>query len=382
METLGIRAEFIALLNNYAIKNPTAVQKRVIPSVLNHRSCFFESETGTGKTLAYLIPLLQLYAKKSSTVQIIILAPTVELASQIKVEAQKYSPNGAALCFGGSPIKRQIESLKKCPNIVVGSAMRLTELVRLKKLKLQGLSAVVLDEVDRLFSKELIDETRVFLDIVKTEALALPQLIACSATLSVAGREFLQNYVGVEHDVHILPKEVVLQKRIEHWAFYAEKRKKVDTLRSFLHAAQPNKTLIFCNRSDDTERIVDILFAKKIDCAALHARLPKTRRKQVVDRFRSGKLSILITSDVSARGLDIPDISHIIHFDMPQHIDFFIHRTGRTARNGKTGINVVIGDEWELRQFAQFEKKLGIIVYPKELYGGKVQGVNELEQIN
>ena len=169
-----------------------------------------------------------------------------------------------------------------------------------------------------------------------------------------------------------MPPEDVLRKRITHWAIYAENRDKIDTLRKFLAAENPTKALIFTSRADQVENIYNKLTYKKVVCAALHAKTDKQKRKAAIDRFRSGKEKILITSDLAARGLDIPEISHIIQMDFPQDEDFFIHRSGRTARAEKTGINVVIGDEWEMRHFAQLEKKLGITVYPKEVRDGKV----------
>ena len=169
-----------------------------------------------------------------------------------------------------------------------------------------------------------------------------------------------------------MPPEDVLRKRITHWAIYAENRDKIDTLRKFLAAENPTKALIFTSRADQVENIYNKLTYKKVACAALHAKTDKQKRKAAIDRFRSGKEKILITSDLAARGLDIPEISHIIQMDFPGDEDFFIHRSGRTARAGKSGINVVIGDEWEMRHFAQLEKKLGITVYPKEIRGGKV----------
>jgi superfamily II DNA/RNA helicase len=163
-----------------------------------------------------------------------------------------------------------------------------------------------------------------------------------------------------------------LTKRITHWAIYAEQRDKIETLRKFLLAEKPGKVLIFTSRADQVENITSKLKYKNFECASIHAKSDKQERKATLDRFRSGKNKILITSDLAARGLDIPNITHIVQMDLPSDEDFFIHRSGRTARAGKTGINVVIGDEFEMNQFAKLEKKLKITVYPKEIYGGKV----------
>lgn len=352
-------------LTSLGITSPTPVQAEVIPLITQGENLLFESETGTGKTFAYLLPLINKLETLDDhqRVRIIIVAPTFELASQINSACKSVSSHKSALMIGGAPLKRQIETLKEKPEIIIGTAARLVELIHLKKLKIEGLMAAVFDETDRLVKKESVEDTSNFRNLLP----AGTQIIACTATLSKQTKIFFADAKNV-----VMPPEDVLRKRITHWAIYAENRDKIDTLRKFLAAENPTKALIFTSRADQVENIYNKLTYKKVVCAALHAKTDKQKRKAAIDRFRSGKEKILITSDLAARGLDIPEISHIIQMDFPQDEDFFIHRSGRTARAGKTGINVVIGDEWEMRHFAQLEKKLGITVYPKEVRDGKV----------
>lgn len=352
-------------LTSLGITSPTPVQAEVIPRIMQGENLLFESETGTGKTFAYLLPLINKLETLDDhkRVRIIVVAPTFELASQINSACKSVSSHKSALMIGGAPLKRQIETLKEKPEIIIGTTARLVELIHLKKLKIEGLMAAVFDETDRLVKKESVEDTSNFRNLLP----AGTQIIACTATLSKQTKIFFADAKNV-----VMPPEDVLRKRITHWAIYAENRDKIDTLRKFLAAENPTKALIFTSRADQVENIYNKLTYKKVVCAALHAKTDKQKRKAAIDRFRSGKEKILITSDLAARGLDIPEISHIIQMDFPQDEDFFIHRSGRTARAGKTGINVVIGDEWEMRHFAQLEKKLGITVYPKEVRDGKV----------
>ena len=352
-------------LTSLGITSPTPVQAEVIPRIMQGENLLFESETGTGKTFAYLLPLINKLETLDDhqRVRIIVVAPTFELASQINSACKSVSSHKSALMIGGAPLKRQIETLKEKPEIIIGTAARLVELIHLKKLKVEGLIAAVFDETDRLVKKESVEDTSNFRNLLP----AGTQIIACTATLSKQTKIFFADAKNV-----VMPPEDVLRKRITHWAIYAENRDKIDTLRKFLAAENPTKALIFTSRADQVENIYNKLTYKKVVCAALHAKTDKQKRKAAIDRFRSGKEKILITSDLAARGLDIPEISHIIQMDFPQDEDFFIHRSGRTARAGKTGINVVIGDEWEMRHFAQLEKKLGITVHPKEVRDGKV----------
>ena len=357
--------EKLAALN---ITNPTAVQNEIIPQILEGKDILFQSETGTGKTFAYLLPLIKKIEENddNQSPKIIVIAPTIELASQINSACKTVSSRKSALLVGGAPLKRQIEILKEKPQIIIGTAARLNELIRLKKLKVDKIIAIVFDETDRLVKKELYDDTAELKNLMPQNC----QIIACSATLNNPTKKF---FYGI--DSVTLEPENILKDRITHWAIYAETRDKIDTLRKFLLAEKPTKALIFTSRADQVENIYNKLTYKKIECVCLHAKTDKQKRKSAIDRFKSGKEKILVTSDLAARGLDIQEVSHIIQMDLPNDEDFFVHRCGRTARAGKKGINVVIGDEYEMNHYAQLEKKLGLCVYPKEIYNGKVSEI-------
>ena len=382
--SLNIESEYTNKLNEHQITEATAVQTQAIPEIMTGSSLLFQSETGTGKTLAYLLPLLQNIEKLENPkkeVRIVIVAPTIELASQIKTQVQMVTDSKAALLVGGAPIKRQVELLKEKPLIVIGGPARLLELFHLKKLKLDGALALVLDEVDRLTAKEMIEDTLALITAMKKDI----QLIAASATITKSTQKILQDTRvklngKTESDLKtlFLPPEDVLRKRITHYALFAETRDKIETLRKLLTAEKPEKALIFTSKVDQVANITAKLKYHNIECSALTAKTEKTERKATIDRFRSGKIKILVTSDLVARGMDIPNISHVIQMDMPSDDDFFIHRAGRTARMGKTGVNIVIGDAFEMRKYAAIEKKLKIIVYPRILYKGKLVDPNEV----
>ncbi len=361
----NLSPEILQKLSEIGITEPTNVQNEVIPVIASGKSVIFQSETGTGKTYAYLLPLVNKLQTDADTtkLRVLICAPTFELASQINLAAKKITDRKTALMIGGAPLKRQFETLKEKPQIVIGTAARLVELIRLKKLKVQDLYCAVFDECDRLLKKESFEDTDNLRICIAKEC----QIIGCSATINKPARIFFADAQNIK-----MQDEFILSKKIEHWAIYAELREKIDFLRKFLAAENPGKALIFTSRSDQVENIYKKLTYKHIDCAALYAKADKQERKSAIDRFRSGKCKILITSDLGARGLDIPDITHIIQMDLPEDDDFFIHRAGRTARAGKNGINVVIGDEFELRRYAALEKKFGLTVYPKQIRNGKV----------
>lgn len=432
----GIGEEIIQRLSAAGITSPTAVQQKIMPLVAEGKNLMFQSETGTGKTFAYLLPILQRLCdnpKSSNPVRVLVASPTYELASQIKAQVRLVSDVKCALCIGGAPISRQVELLKEKPQIVIGGPARLLELIHLKKLKADAVETLVLDEADRLLSPELRNDTEGLLERIPRRV----QLIGNSATVSDYTRKVLQNArdaidraseekapaergkasgskdsagkistdmaangnkdAGAKDSGNTpadqnpadqnpadrkqaasaiefvtLPTEDILRKRITHVAIFAERRDKIDTLRSFINAVKPKKLLVFTAKSDQIENIASKLRYRKLECEALSAKIGKQERKSAIDRFRSGKVSILVTTDLASRGLDIPDVTHVVQLDLPQTADFFIHRAGRTARAGKTGMNCVIGDAYEMQDFAKLEKKLGLKVYPKILYKGKL----------
>ena len=378
---LKVDESIASKLEEIGITEPTEVQKKIIPLISEGKNIMFQSETGTGKTFAYLLPLLsRLNSTENRMARLMIASPTYELASQIKVQVQKISGIKCALLIGGAPISRQIELLKEKPEIVIGGPARLLELIHLKKLKADGIETLVLDEADRLLSPELRDSTKGLMERLPKSV----QLIGNSATVSKYTREILQKARnGILNDEKenailfvALPMENVLRKQISHWAIFSERRDKIDTLRSFINAEKPKKLLVFTSKSDQIEKIASKLRFKKIDCETLCGKTNKVDRKSAIDRFRSGKTKILITTDLASRGLDIEGITHVVQMDLPEKEDFFIHRAGRTARAGATGINCVIGDAWEMENYARLEKKLKITVFPKMLYKGNVVDPN------
>ena len=378
---LKVDESIVSKLEEIGITEPTEVQKKIIPLISEGKNIMFQSETGTGKTFAYLLPLLsRLNSTENRMARLMIASPTYELASQIKVQVQKISGIKCALLIGGAPISRQIELLKEKPEIVIGGPARLLELIHLKKLKADGIETLVLDEADRLLSPELRDSTKGLMERLPKSV----QLIGNSATVSKYTREILQKARnGILNDEKenailfvALPMENVLRKQISHWAIFSERRDKIDTLRSFINAEKPKKLLVFTSRSDQIENIASKLRFKKSDCETLCGKTNKVDRKSAIDRFRSGKTKILITTDLASRGLDIEGITHVVQMDLPEKEDFFIHRAGRTARAGATGINCVIGDAWEMENYARLEKKLKITVFPKMLYKGNVVDPN------
>jgi superfamily II DNA/RNA helicase len=384
---LGVLPEFADRLAQKSVITPTAVQRLVIPKLLEGKSVLFRSATGTGKTLAYLLPGLQRLLCGTDAPchdpAILVCAPTLELCSQIKDEInfllEEKSGVNVSLLIGSINLSRQIDGMKKNrPQVIIGNPGRLLLLAKMGKLKFRGLRFLVLDEADRLTSPECRDETAALAALAAEEierriSANQPGIVmaACSATVSAKTREYLRPLLDGAELLETDEQEI-LRDRISHWAIFSEGRRKNQTLVSFLAAVKPKKTLVFTSRSNDAGKTASVLQRHKIAAAALFGGMDKKERREAMERFRSGKASVLVSSDLAARGLDIPGISHVIALDVSEDRDAYIHRAGRTGRAGKKGTMVSIGDEVEMRRLAALEKKLGIAVYPKELYGGKL----------
>ncbi|MDR2184112.1 MAG: DEAD/DEAH box helicase [Treponema sp.] len=379
---LGIHPFLAAKLARRHILEPTEIQRRVIPPLLEGRGVLFQSATGTGKTFAYLLPLLQILLESGPGEAaprgpaLLIAAPTHELCSQIKAEADfllEGSPLKAALLIGSVSPARQIETLKKTrPAAAVGNPARLLMLARLGKLKLEGLRFLVLDEGDRLTADELLANTR---DLALLAGSRRKDLLtaACSATIGRKSRERLLPLMGEGCLTIRAGGEELYRNFIEHWAIFSEGRRKIRTLRSFISAARPGKALVFTGRPGDAGNITAQLQHHRIAAAGLYGDLDKRKRRAALDDFRAGRVRVLVSSDLAARGLDIPGVTHVIALDVPAGEEAYLHRAGRTGRAGRRGVMVTIGDAEELPRLAAIEKRLGIAVYPKELYGGSLR---------
>ncbi|MDR0589747.1 MAG: DEAD/DEAH box helicase [Spirochaetaceae bacterium] len=392
--SLGISPGFIEKLMGRNIREPTPIQKLVIPSLLAGKNVLFCSAPGTGKTFAYLLPLFQtLFGSVTAEseddpgsggrgTELLVLAPTLELCSQIKKEAD-FLLDGqdrrlkVNLVIGSANLERQIGVLKRDrPRVIVGNPGRLVLLARMKKLKLGNLRALVLDEGDRLFAEELASDTRELLGLINPDR----QFTACSATLSPKIREVLLPFMREGALFVETGEEGILRDRIEHWAFFCEERRKIQNLRSLLGSVKPKKALVFSGRGGQPGNIVSQLQYHHFPAVGLYGDMDKKKRKEAIDGFRSGKITILVSSDLAARGLDIPGITHVIALDVPAEAGPYIHRAGRTGRAGSRGVMITIGDADEMRRLARLEKKLGITVYPKVLYQGRVCPPEPLEE--
>ncbi len=350
---------------------PTPIQVESAPTLLEGKDAYISSETGTGKTLAFLLPLFCKIDPAQKSVQTIVLAPTHELALQVQEQATRLAkdsglPIRSQVIIGSASTKRQLENLKKKPHIVIGSSGRILELIKMKKLKVHNVKTIVIDEVDRL----LYGDSLGFIKSIVKSTLRDRQLVFVSAT------EQRESMVEVEK---LSPKVVkihtacnTVSTSIEHLSFLCEERDKPDLLRKLIHALEPERAIVFVHKNESAETIAAKLAHHKLPVADIHGSHDKNKRKQALKEFRSGKAKILISSDVTARGLDIKGVTHVFNFDLPAQSSAYLHRVGRTGRAGAQGHAILLLTKAETRLCRRYQKELGIEITPSEIHGGKV----------
>lgn len=373
-DSLGLAPQVSQALVSMGFEAPTGVQARAIPAVLAGKDLFIQSETGTGKTFAYAAPILSSIMEDDAGQGplALVLCPTQELAVQVGGQIEKLAfaaglKTGLAILLGGSPISRQESALKKKPHIVVGTPGRTFDLANMRLLRTGRIRYIVLDEADRLFSPEYKDQAESLLDMARPRA----SVILASATISARTRKLASPYMKAAESID-LNDEGVLSGSIEHWAFYVEHRKKIEFIRKLESAIRPRRCLVFASSSDRVRRVVERLDEWGLPADSIVSRQEKEHRRVALDRFAKGSLRYLVTTDLGARGLDIPSISHVISLDFPEDGSGYIHRAGRTGRAGETGVSIIAADGPELRRASQLAVARGFVFRTKWLEDGAV----------
>ena len=359
-ETFLTNPALIAGLAKQEITTPMPIQSLVIEPALANKDLIASSHTGSGKTLAYLLPIFQKIDPKLKQVQALILAPTHELVAQINQTIKRLAndaelPITSAVMMGNMNIEKQIKTLKTKPHIIVGSSGRILELIKKKKLTAHTLKTIVIDEADNLLDKNQSQDVTA---IIKS-ALRDTQIMLFSATIHPNTQKVAESFMK-DPLIISTSKETLLNPNIEHFYIQSEQRKKFETLRKLLNTIHPQKALIFANNIHEVEVIVNKLVYHDKNVSGLFGSQTKQQRQQTLDNFRNGKLNILVSSDLSARGLDIDDVTHIFNLDLPPSAHDYLHRAGRTARGNKSGTAICLVSPKEQATLKEYEKKLKI----------------------
>lgn len=358
--TLGVSTQLNAILKKAGIVEATTIQQLAIPALLEGKNVIAQSQTGTGKTLAYLLPILTKLKTDTSDLQAIILAPTHELAMQIFQVVEAYSEGTKIIgdvFIGSANMMRQIDRLKKKkPHIIVGTTTRILELAEKKKLKLHNVKLIIADEADKL--KAATESWKDYLRIVQRVQRDC-QFGYFSATITESFSEHLPD--SVEKPIYLSAgKAMTNTEQVNHLYLELDEREKLEALRGILNNIKTKKAIVFVNQTDKSFELSEKLKYKGLEVAELSAELTKIERANVLQQFRTGKIPVLITTDVAARGLDIQDVTHVFIFELTADVESYVHRAGRTGRMGAKGTVISFVSKREQGYVKKIENKLSL----------------------
>lgn len=351
-------------------QNQTAIQEAAIPMILEGKDLIAESPTGTGKTLAYLLPLLNTIDSNLVTLQAVVLASSQELVMQVYQEFQKWS-DGSGIrgtsIIGGANMKRQLEKLKKRPHVIFATPGRLFELIKQKKVKMNEVKMIVLDEGDQLLIHEHITTVQ---NIVKS-TMNDRQVVLFSATMKAGIEQLAKGLTNHCEVLRILKDEVATSGEVEHIYFLCEQRDKIKLLEKVTRL-ENSKSLAFINDIGEIQVFNEKFHFKDLSTGILHSNMKKLERQAALKNFRDGKMKMLISTDVAARGLDIQGVTHVVHIDLPKDITQYVHRAGRTGRMGANGIVISFVTEREERELKLYCRELNIPLHKRIFYKGEI----------
>ena len=364
---LGVDEALCGALAKQDITKPTAIQAEILPKALQGQSLLGEAPTGTGKTLAYLLPTLMKLEAEDREVQAVVLAPTYELAMQITNAARDLSQQaGLGLrvqgLIGGANIARQIEKLKEKPQLIVGSAGRLLELARRKKLQLNKAKVLVLDEFDRLLDDQNLQNTAEVVRLMPPREEM--QILLLSATTSRKALE-RASFLGSPEHITVADEAAASGLRDDYYRI-TPFREKIEVLRKLTRRLNITRGLVFINKRFDVEKTLSQLRYEGLSVESLVSAGGKQERQHAVSSFSKGRVRLLLATDVAARGLDIPGIDYVVNLDVPENAQAYLHRAGRTARAGAHGTVITLADIKEAYKLELLEKQLKLALKPLE----------------
>ncbi len=355
---LNLNAALLQAISEQGYTEPTPIQAEMIPLMLSGQDVIGQAQTGTGKTAAFALPMLQTITPQQGKVQGLVLAPTRELAMQVSEATYAYGKHTGArvlAVYGGQPYGRQISRLKKGVDIVVGTPGRLLDLIKRGSLDLSGVRVLVLDEADEMLSMGFIEDIEAILKETPSER----QTALFSATMPGPIRHLADKYLRLPQSVTIQRKQMTVASLDQRYYLVREEDKLAALTRLF-ETEEITSALVFAKTRVGTGDLANELSVRGFQAEALSGDLSQEAREQVLNRFRNNQIQVLVATDVAARGLDIDDISHVFNYDLPQDPEVYIHRVGRTGRAGKTGVAISLftpRDQGRLRRIENMTRQ-------------------------
>ncbi|AZI40683.1 DEAD/DEAH box helicase [Epilithonimonas vandammei] len=366
----NLSAEVLQAIGDLGFVEPTEIQKQTIPFIsTDTRDLIALAATGTGKTAAFSLPILDMIDDSSRKIQLLVLCPTRELCLQITKDIKNYTKYlkdiKTTAVYGGSSIMDQIRSLRDKPQIIVGTPGRVIDMIGRKALDFSEVQWVVLDEADEMLSMGFKDD----LETILSETPETKQTFLFSATMNKEVERISKNYLTNPHRISVGSINAV-KKNIKHEYYVVGYRQKKEALKRLIDANPNQYSIIFCRTRMETQEIADFLMQNGYAADALHGDLSQAQRDTVMKKFRLKNIDILVATDVAARGLDVDSLTHVIHFSLPDDPEVFVHRSGRTGRAGKDGISMALIKPEESRKLKQIKSDTKIEMVEKNIPTG------------
>jgi ATP-dependent RNA helicase DeaD len=359
---LGIRKEYIKGLNELGIKSPTEIQEKAISVLLNSKTDFIGlAQTGTGKTAAFGLPVLQSIDPSSAVIQTLILAPTRELVQQIKKQLFKFTKYVDKRIFvecvyGGEKIDKQIKSLQRTTHIIVATPGRLIDLIERGEINIKNISTLVLDEADEMLNMGFKQD----LNRILKYTIGTRNTWLFSATLPEEIKRIVKTYIDANAPKVLVNRNERVNANITHLFVNTTIKDKTNVLVSILNKRHRDRGIIFCRTKLGTQKLYEQLKEEGFSVAALEGDMQQRERDKVMRAFKNGTKQVLISTDVSARGIDVTNLAFVIHHQLPEQLEYYTHRSGRTARAGKTGYSIALVIPGEEQKIYAIQKELGI----------------------
>ena len=358
---LGIAGGYVKGLEELGIQTPTEVQAKTIPMLLGKTTDFVgQAQTGTGKTAAFGLPLLAAVDPKNPRIQGVVLAPTRELAKQVQKQLFRFTKYAdrifSEVVCGGDKIDRQIEVLKRPTQILVATPGRLMDLLRRKAVDLSNVETLVLDEADEMLKLGFREDLEQIMKITTGSR----HIWLFSATMPQGIKKMISKHLAADAPFLKIDKQNIVNPNIRHQYILCKDGEKLGRITQFLEDRGEQRGLIFCRTREDTIAFGKEMEALGVSCVVLHGDLMQTERDKIMRMFKKERARILITTDVSARGIDVEGLSFVIHHQLPEKNEYYTHRSGRTARAGKSGISLALINRHEEKRVARLERELGI----------------------
>ncbi|GGA42569.1 DEAD/DEAH box helicase [Paenibacillus physcomitrellae] len=366
-EQFGLSPEMNEILKKQGIVVPTPVQEQALPVLLAGEDVIAQAQTGTGKTLAFLLPIIEKIDLRKNHPQALVILPTRELAIQVTAEARKLAAAKPGLqmlaAYGGQDVERQLRKLEGGSHLVIGTPGRLLDHMRRESLSLGGVNMLVLDEADQMLHMGFLQEVEAIIRSIPRRR----QSMLFSATMPDGVRRLAKNMMNSPRDIRISSDSDIPLDNIRQLAVECTDRSKQDALVSMIERDRPYLAVIFCRTKRRAKTLNEALQEKGYASDELHGDLSQAKREQVMRAFRSAKLQLLVATDVAARGIDVEGVTHVYNYDIPQEVEYYVHRIGRTGRAGGKGLAVTFVAPKDLPELRDIERFLGLRI-PRQRY--------------